>query len=298
MKEFDKMLMENNIKKPMTALGIKLFDKKWIRLYWSLVEEWDARHAKWEEIIEELRDRCGVDVSKISFASSIKKMSGVLCDTTQAISFHDLDAKAEEIKREECFLIQLLKEAGGCSLFEKCLNENNIKKPRTALGNKLFEKRWGQVSYDYWSLVAEWRKRDAEWEEIRKELQDRWEFSFPRLCEIAPIPKMSFSSCSEAENMRRVSLSNLEAKQDSIAREKWIKQILKERSNALVVIRFGSVYEDAAMRFEEKVKQKKEASITLTGGGGVIWVSFNPNKPFNMEKWIMSKKDSVVEYIQ
>lgn len=191
--------------------------------------------------------------------------------------------------------------------FEELLAENNINMPRTALGKKLFEKKWGAVKAQYVMYCAEYGARESLWERYREGLQNDWGVSFPRLDELEPTPVFHFSNSDEAidkiaeaiTEMEKSKLLSMKDRLEKEARKAWVEKLVEQApENCELIVLKGAYtpYESNKKKFEESISRKEPASIKLSGVSP-IWIAFNPREAHNTEYWLMDKATSAVQYV-
>lgn len=191
--------------------------------------------------------------------------------------------------------------------FEELLAENNISMPRTALGKKLFEKKWEAVKAQYVMYCAEYGAREALWERYREGLQNDWEVSFPALAELEPTPVFHFSNSDEAidkiaevfTKMEKSKLLSMKDRLEKKARKDWVEKLVEQAPEdcKLIVLKGAyTPYESNKKKFEESISHKEPASIMLSGVSP-IWIAFNPQEAYDTEYWLMDKATTVVQCI-
>lgn len=191
--------------------------------------------------------------------------------------------------------------------FEELLAENNISMPRTALGKKLFEKKWDAVKAQYVMFCAEYGAREALWERYREGLQNDWRVSFPTLAELEPTPLFHFSNSDEAidkiaeafTKMEKTKLLFIKDRLEKKARKDWVEKLVEQAPEdcKLIVLKGAyTPYESNKRSFEESVAYGEAASIKISGVSP-IWIAFNPQEAYDTEYWLMDKATTAVQYI-
>lgn len=192
--------------------------------------------------------------------------------------------------------------------FDEILKENDIRRPKTRVGEWVFYRHYGDTIETYSKLLKSYKKKAEQWEAYSVYIKRHWgeETPIPSLEELLMFPEIKFKSFKEARKavgkakmfLDRLVMQDVYLKFDSQKRKEWIQEIISNAPENCDLVSIKGNYkpfDKHKSRYERAVAEHRPCVVPIVFS--TIWVAFDPREEVDMAYWYMYKDESSVEYI-